>query len=78
MSNLCHYSDAYILVRSDAITTEHSNPTLVAFKNYTPFTKPINKIDGTTIDDTEDLDLVMPMYDLIKYSSNYSDTKGSL
>ena len=32
------------------------------------------KIDGTTIDDTEDLDLIMPMYNLIEYSSNYSKT----
>ena len=36
------------------------------------------KIDGTTIDDTEDLDLVMPMYNLIEYSSNYSETIGGL
>ena len=31
------------------------------------------KIDGTTIDDAEDLDLVMPMYNLIEYRSNYSE-----
>ena len=36
------------------------------------------KIDGTTIDDDDDLDLVMPKYNLIEYSSNYSETKGSL
>ena len=34
--------------------------------------------DGTTIDDAEDLDLVMPLYDLIEHSSNYSKTKGGL
>ena len=50
----------------------------VAFKKYAPFTKCITKIDGTTIDDAEDLDLVMPMYNLIEYSSNYSETTGSL
>ena len=33
-----------------------------------------HKIDDTTIDDVEDLDLVMPMYNLIQYSSNYSET----
>ena len=38
----------------------------------------ITKIDGTTIDDHEDLHLVMPMYNLIEYSSNYSETTGSL
>ena len=38
----------------------------------------ITKIDGTTIYDAEDLDLVMPMCNLIEYSSNYSGTIGSL
>ena len=38
----------------------------------------ITKIDGTTIDDAEDLDLVMPMYNLIEHNSNYSKTTGSL
>ena len=37
-----------------------------------------HKIDGTTIDDAEDLDLVMPMYNLIEYSSNFIKTTGSL
>ena len=36
------------------------------------------KIDGTTIDDAEDLDLVMPVYNLTEYNSNYSKTTGSL
>ena len=36
------------------------------------------KIDGTTVDDAEDFDLAMPMYNLLEYSSNYSDTTGSL
>ena len=38
----------------------------------------IAEIDGTTINDAEDLDSVMPMYNLIEYSSNYSETTGSL
>ena len=42
-----------------------------------PFTKCITKIDETTIDDTEDSDLVMPMYNLIEHSSNYSETAVS-
>ena len=41
------------------------------------FTKCITKIDETKIDDAEDLDLVIPMYNLIEYSSNYSETTGS-
>ena len=52
--------------------------TQVSFKNCAPFTKCITKIDGATIDDAEDLDLVMPIYNLIEYSSNYSETTGSL
>ena len=38
----------------------------------------ITKIDGTTIDNAEDLDLVILMYNVIEYSSNYSETTGSL
>ena len=52
--------------------------TQVAFKNCAPFTKCITKIDGTTIDDAENLDLVMPMYSLIEYSSNCFETAASL
>ena len=76
-SNLCDYNYSYILVRGD-ITVTAAPETKVAFKNSTPFTKCITKIDGTTIDDTEDLDLVVPIYNLIQYSSNYSETTGSL
>ena len=43
-----------------------------------PIIKFIAKTDGTTIDDAEDLDLVMQIYNLLEYSSNYSDTTGSL
>ena len=76
-SNLCDYNDAYILVRADI--TVSSAPVIPAlFKYCAPFTKCITKIDGTTIDDAEDLDLVIPMYSLTEYSSNYSETTGSL
>ena len=53
------------------------NGTQVAFENCAPFTKCIKNIDRTTMDDAEDLDLVMLMDNLLQYSSNYSDT-GSL
>ena len=76
-SNLCDYNDAYILVTGD-ITVTAAPQTQVAFKNCAPFTKCITKTDGTTIDDAENLDLVMPMYNLIEYSSDYSETTGSL
>ena len=45
---------------------------------FVPLTKCVAKFDGTTIDDTEDLDLVMPMYILIEYNSNYPETTGRL
>ena len=76
-SNLCDYSDSYILVKAD-ITAAAAPATQVSFKNCVPFTKCTTKIDGATIDDAEDLDLVMPMYKLIQYSSNYSEATGSL
>ena len=64
-SNLCDYNDAFILVRGD-VTVAAAPTTQVSFKNCAPFTESITKIDGTTIDDAEDLDLVMPMYNLIE------------
>ena len=68
-----------ILVRG-GITVIAPPSTQVAFKNCAPFTKNwcITKIDETTTDDAEDLDLVMPMYNLIEYSSNYSESTKSL
>ena len=76
-SNLCDFNDAYTLVRGDIVTTAHNNPTPVEFKYCAPFFKCITKIDGAAIDDAEDLDLVMPMYNRIEYTSNYSETTGS-
>ena len=76
-SNRCDYSNAYILVRDD-ITVTAAGATQVALKYYVPFSKCATEIDGTTIDDPEDLDLVMSMYNLIEYNSNYSETTGSL
>ena len=75
-SNLCHYNHAYNLVKGDTTIIEYQ-ATQLRFKNCAPFTKYITKIDGTTIEDAEGLDLVMPMYNLIEYSSNYSKRTGS-
>ena len=74
-SNVCDHNDAYILVIGD-ITVVAAPATQVAFKNCAPFTKCITKIDGMTIDDAEDLELVMPMYSLTEYSWNYSEVYG--
>ena len=48
------------------------------FKNCAPFTNCISKINYTQIDNAEYIDIVMPMYNLIEYSDNYSKTSGSL
>ena len=52
--------------------------TQVAFKNCAPFIKRITKTNGTATNDAEDLTLVTSMYNLLEYSSNYSDTTSSL
>ena len=50
----------------------------VVFKNYAPFTDCISEIKNAHIDKAKDIDVVTPMYNLIKYSNNYSKTSGSL
>ena len=70
-----HWS--HILVKRDIIINRQ-NVIEVVFKNCATFTKYITKIDGTTIDDDKGLDLVLPIYNLISYSSNYSKTTPSL
>ena len=81
-SSLCDYSDAYILVKGNISVnnTAAANNTnkKVIFKNCAPFTNCISKINNTQIDNTKYIDIVMPMYNLIKYSDNYSKTSGSL
>ena len=50
----------------------------LVFKNNAPFINCISKINGVKIDNAEDLDVVMPMYNLLEYSKNYKKTTGSL
>ena len=50
----------------------------VIFKNCAPFTNYISKINNTQIDNADYIDIVMPMYNLIEYSDNYSKESGSL
>ena len=50
----------------------------VAFKNNAPFINCISKINGVKIDNAEDLDVVMLMYNLLEYSKNYRKTSRSL
>ena len=50
----------------------------MAFKNNAPFISCITKINNTLVDNADDLDIAMPMYNLIEYSKNYLKTLGSL
>ena len=85
-SNLCDYADAYLIVKGtitgagDDVAAKQADERDkgVTFKNCAPFTKCINRINNTEIDNAKDIDIVMPMYNLIEYSDNYSKTSGSL
>ena len=81
-SDLCDFSDAYIDVKGEVTVTGGSNNSRknrpLAFKNNAPFINCISKINNVLIDNAIDLDVVMPMYNLIEYSKNYGRTTGSL
>ena len=75
----------YILVKGNITINKRATaaaPTntnkKVIFENCAPFTNCISKINNTQIDNAEYIDIVMPMYNLIEYSDNYSKTSGSL
>ena len=84
-SSLYDYSDAYILVKgtisinNTAAQGAAANNTdkKVIFKNCAPFTNCISEINNMQTDNAEDIDIVMPMYNLIEYSDNYAKTTGS-
>ena len=85
-SSLYDYSDAYILVKGNISVNNtaaggaaaNNTNKKVTFKNCAPFTNCISKINNTQIDNAEYIDIVMPMYNLIEYSDNYSKTSGRL
>ena len=77
-SSLCDYSDAYNLVIGNITVAGGDTDTKVAFKNCAPFKKCRTEINGTFVDDAKHINIAMPMYNLIEYSDNYSDTSGSL
>ena len=73
-SDLCDYSDAYIVVKGTITVTDQDDVKRnksVAFKNNAPFINCISKINGVQIDNAEDLDVVMSMYNLLEYSKKY-------
>ena len=72
-SDLCIYSDAYIVVKGTITVTDPDNAKRnrsVEFKNNVPFINCISKINGVQIDNAEDVD-VITMYHLLEYSKNY-------
>ena len=85
-SSLCDYSDAYTLVKgtitvnntvAQGAAANNTNKKVI-FKNCAPFTNCISEINNTQIGNAKDIDIVMPMYNLIEYSDNYAKTTASL
>ena len=76
--NLCDFSDAYILMIRDIKVADVAANTNVAFKNCAPFTRCETHINDEHVETAENLDIIMPMYNLIEYSDNYADSSGSL
>ena len=84
-SSLCDYGDTYILVKgtitvnTTAADVDANNTNKkVIFKNCAPFTNCISEINNTQVDNVKEIDIVMPMYNLIEHSDNYSKTSGNL
>ena len=85
-SSLCDYSDVYILVKGNksvnntAAADANANNTnkKFIFKYCAPLTDCISKINNTQVDNAKVIDILMPMYNLIEYNDNYSETSGSL
>ena len=83
-SDLCDYADAYILVNGTITVTSQNNVIRdkkdrpLILKNNTTFISCITIINGELIEDADDLDIVLPMYNLLEYSKNYGKTIGPL
>ena len=84
-SSLCGYSDAYIFVKGTITIAQVKPPAQpqyvgknVVFKNCTPFTDCISEINNAQIDDAKYINVIMAMYNLVKYSDNYSKTSRGL
>ena len=87
-SSLCDYSGAYILDKGKITVTVAGDDAAarqgderdkgVAFKNCFPFTNCISGINNSQTDHCKDIDIVMPLYNLLEYSDNYAKTSGSV
>ena len=85
-SSLCDYSDVYIIVKgtitvnntaAEGAAANNINKK-VMLRNCAPFTNCISEINNTQVENPKDIDIVMPMYNLIEHSDNYAKTSGSL
>ena len=81
-TDLCDFSDVVTIVKG-RINVKGNNPNnhenkKLTYKNNAPFRSWIEKINNTLVDSAEDLGIVMPMYNSLEYSDNYSMTSGSL
>ena len=86
-SHLCNYSDAYILVNGtitvNGIVNGAENEIIrrnrkLILKNNAPFVSCIPRINNELLEGADDLNIVLPMYNLLEYSKNYRKTIGSL
>ena len=84
-SDLCNYADAYILVNGTITVTANAGANNIRgkknrpliLKNNAPFISCITRINGELIEDADDSDVVIPIYNLLEYSKNYKKTVGS-
>ena len=80
-SDLCDYSDVYIVVKGritvDGTDNANKRHKKLTFKNNAPFGSCISKINNKLIDNAEDLDIAVPVYSLLEYSDKYSVTSRS-
>ena len=80
-SDLCNLSNAYIALTGKITITNpnnNANDKKLALKHNAPFIGCISKINNTLTDNAEDLEIAMPMYNLLEYSKNYRKTTGFL
>ena len=75
---MCDYAEAHILVDGTIRAVNALNATRLALKNCAPFAKCNLEINDEHVDTAENLDIVMPMYNLIEYSDNYQDSSATL
>ena len=87
-SSSCDYNDAYIFVKGKITITGAGNDAAArqaderdkgaAFQNCASFTNCISEINNTQIDNCKDIDIVMPLYNLLEYSNNCKEKSGFL